>query len=320
MSVWNDGRIVWTVPTGVADGNYPVVVSRTAAGGAVQSSSMTFTVGTGIGGASLGLSAALPLTAKPDWHFEGSLLISTVASSHIESPSHAGVIVPAGALSTATVVTMARDRVSHGGDRAAALTATGLGAGGEAMSFGPEGTHFERAVTLELPYDPALVPAGKLGKLAIHYFDPVTKNWTALLTTTDEVRHVLSAQTNHFSLYQPLGHGIGVLAADATFGFKAVYAFPNPARGGAVTIRIQPGLADSVAVRIYTTSGLKVHESSDFSLNPNLDDGNGLGAQYTYDHVWNVSGVGSGVYTYAVTVKRAGQSDIHKTGRVGVIK
>ena len=32
-----------------------------------------------------------------------------------------------------------------------------------------------------------------------------------------------------------------------------------------------------------------------------LLDGNGLGVQYTYDHVWDVSGVGSGVYAYVIT-------------------
>jgi hypothetical protein len=51
-----------------------------------------------------------------------------------------------------------------------------------------------------------------------------------------------------------------------------------------------------------------------------LDDGNGLGAQDTYDHVWDVSGVGSGVYTYVLTAKKSGQTDIHKSGKIGVVK
>jgi hypothetical protein len=319
LSVWNDGRIVWTVPSGVPDGNYPVVVSLTPPGGTVQSASMTFTVGSGSGGLALALRTAAPLSSQPDWHFEGGLLISTVTGGNIQSPSQAAVSVPAGALSTAAVVTMARDHNSYASARAAALTASSLGAGGEAVSFGPEGTQFAHPVTLVLPYDPALVPDGKLGDLAIHYYDPASKSWTPLVTTADPIRHVVTAQTTHFSLYQPLGHGIGVAAADATFGLKAAYAFPNPVHSGAVRIRIQPGLADSASVRIYDLSGKKVHDSSNFTQST-LDDGNGLGAQFTYDHDWDISGVGSGVYTFVITAKKAGQSDIHKTGKIGVSK
>jgi hypothetical protein len=321
LSVWNDGRIVWTVPSTIPDGTYPVVVSLTPSGGTVQSASMTFTVGSGgIGGAALALRTVAPLASQPDWHFEGGLLISTVTGGNIQSPSQAAVTIPAGALSTAAVVTMARDHSSYATARAAALTASSLGAGGEAVSFGPEGTQFAHPVTLVLPYDPALVPDGKLGDLAIHYYDPASKTWTPLVTTADPIRHVVTAQTTHFSLYQPLGHGIGVAAADATFGLKAAYAFPNPVHSGAVRIRIQPGLADSVSVRIYDLSGRKVHDSSNFTLSPALDDQNGLGPQYTYDHDWDITGVGSGVYTFVITAKKAGQSDIHKTGKIGVSK
>lgn len=318
LSVWNDGRIVWTVPSGVPNGTYPVVVSRTPSGGGVQSASMTFTVGA-TAGVALFAAAAPALAAQPDWHFEGALFLSTDTGGRIQSPSNAAVSVPPTALSSGTVVTMARDKTSYSASRAAAAGADKLGAGGEAVSFGPEGTRFNVPVTIELPYDPALVPVDKLGELAVHYYDPGAKTWTPLVSSVDPVRHVVSAQTTHFSLYQPLGHGIGVTAADASFGLKAAYAFPNPVHSGAVTIRIQPGVADSVSVRIYDVSGRKVHESSDFALNQ-LDDGNGLGAQYTYDHLWDVSGVGSGVYTFVITAKKAGQADLHKTGRVGVSK
>jgi hypothetical protein len=141
-------------------------------------------------------------------------------------------------------------------------------------------------------------------------------------STVDPVRHVVVALTSHFSLYQPLGVGVGPAAtADTTFGLKAVYVFPNPARGvRSVTFRVQPGQADSVSVRVYDLAGRKIHESSDFTVNSSYDDGNGLGAQITYDHVWDISGVGSGVYYYVITAKKAGHADLHKSGRVGVVK
>ncbi|MEK7384719.1 MAG: hypothetical protein AAB262_15750, partial [Elusimicrobiota bacterium] len=136
----------------------------------------------------------------------------------------------------------------------------------------------------------------------------------------------IKAKTPHFSLYQVLGStgprtAAAPLAVDASFGFKDLYAFPNPVRGqGPITIRIQPGLADSVSVRVYDVSGRKVHESSNFSDRGPFDDGNGKGQQYTYEHAWDVSGVGSGVYTFVVTATKSGERDIHKTGKVGIIK
>ena len=72
-------------------------------------------------------------------------------------------------------------------------------------------------------------------------------------------------------------------------------------------------------MRVYDVAGRKVHSSSDFRFGV-LDDGNGKGAQNTYDHAWDVSGVGSGVYIYVITARRAGQTPIVKSGKAGVIK
>lgn len=321
VAVWTDGLIRWTVPTSLPDGSYPVVVSRTPAGGSVQSSSATFTVGTGMGTGAFGVRTAVALSARPDWYFQGDLNLPAAEGGAILTPSQAAVTVPPGALAADTEVTISREKALLSAARAAALSQSGLEPAGEAISFGPEGTQFSSPVTIELPYDPALVAPGMLGRVAVHYFDPNAKTWTALPTQLDPSRHVLIAQTSHFSLYQPLGLGIRPATADASFGFKAVYVFPNPARGvNAVTIRVQPGQADSVEVQIYDLAGRKVHDSTGFTVNPGFDDGNGLGAQITYDHVWDISGVGSGVYTYVVTAKKAGQADIHKTGKVGVVK
>ena len=87
-----------------------------------------------------------------------------------------------------------------------------------------------------------------------------------------------------------------------------------------VTIRVQPGLADALELNVYDLAGRRVHASSVFQDRGAFDDGNGLGPQFTYEHVWDVSGVGSGVYVYAVTARKAGQGDILKHGKVGVVK
>jgi hypothetical protein len=194
------------------------------------------------------------------------------------------------------------------------------------VAFGPEGTTFSEPVTITLPYDPVLVASQGLREadLKVHYWDPRSQRWEDLASTVDWAQRTVSAKTTHFSVYQVLGDGgggIGVAAADAAFGFKAAYAFPNPVRGqGTVTIRAQPGLADSVTVRVYDVTGRKVHESSDFRSLGAFDDGNGQGQQFTYEHVWDVSGVGSGVYTYVVVARKAGEQDVRKTGKVAVVK
>lgn len=107
---------------------------------------------------------------------------------------------------------------------------------------------------------------------------------------------------------------------NSTFLFRDSYAFPSPSRRGhPVTIRLQAGLADSVDVHVYDLSGVLVNRGSPGSPQI-LDDGNGKGLQYTYDYLWDVSSAGSGVYVYTITAKKAGQSDIRKMGKVGVLK
>ena len=63
-----------------------------------------------------------------------------------------------------------------------------------------------------------------------------------------------------------------------------------------------------------------MHDSSDFRNRGGLDDGNGFGSQFTFDHAWDVSGVGSGVYNFVVTAHKAGTEEIRSTGKIGVIK
>lgn len=111
-----------------------------------------------------------------------------------------------------------------------------------------------------------------------------------------------------------------VSAADPSFRFRDLYAFPNPSRRGErVIFRLQVGLADSVELNVYDISGRLVHRAS-FGRPELLDDGNGKGAQYTYDYPWDVGAFGSGVYIYAVTARKAGQADIRKVGKSAVLK
>ena len=243
----------------------------------------------------------------------------------VERDDGTGVHVPPNALAETLELTVKSADAARDADaKRKSRVANRVQPASEEVQYGPEGTIFSVPVTLTLSYDSARAALAGLDedRLKVHYWNPTLGDWQVLDSVVDKVAKTVSARTTHFSVYQAMGAGgIGVAAGeDPTFGLKAAYAFPNPVRGAsAVTIRIQPGLADGVDVRVYDLSGRKVHSSSAFTLNQ-LDDGNGLGSQYTYDHVWDVSGVGSGVYTYVITAKKAGQADIRKTGRVGVIK
>lgn len=242
----------------------------------------------------------------------------------VERDDGVGVHVPKGALSADLEITVEKgDENEDKEQKEAKRKEKKVAAVSEEVQYGPEGTTFSTPVTLTIPYDPALLASRgiKEDSLKVYYWNPTLKDWEAMPSTLDKTAKTVSALTSHFSSYQIGGlGGIGVAAID-DFGLRDGYAFPNPSRGGAsVTFRLQPGSVDSIEVRVYDVSGRKVHSSSDFRFLGAIDDGNGKGAQNTYDHVWDVSGIGSGVYTYVMTAKKAGQSDIRKTGKVGVIR
>ncbi|MDD5302555.1 MAG: hypothetical protein PHS14_05530 [Elusimicrobia bacterium] len=250
-------------------------------------------------------------------------------ASVVRSKDRTAVVIPEGAATAGLGVTVSppkKSDVLENRRQADVQERKGLVAAASGVQYGPEGTHFAKPVTLELPYDRASLPAGVAeNDLRVHYWNPVVGDWEKLESSVDTQNQIVRAQTTHFSLYQIFGGGSAASAPatvnDPTFAIHAAYAFPSPSRGGApVVIRVQPGLADSVTVRVYDLSGRMVHESSNFQNRIGYDDGNGFGQQYTFDHTWDVSGVGSGVYKFVVTGHKAGAGNISESGKVGVIK
>lgn len=245
--------------------------------------------------------------------------------ARVERDDETGVIIPENALIADLEVTV--DKADENKDLDAKRQRRlerGIAPASQEIEYGPSGTTFNAPATLVLAYNPIQISAQGMQEndLKVHYWNPATHDWEALPSTVDKSAKTVSAFTNHFSVYQVMGPGGGISVAgiDAAFGLKDLYAFPNPVRGGKkLTIRIQVGLADSVKINIYDISGKLVH--SDNIVNPQIiDDGNGKGAQYTYDYIWDNAGAGSGVYLYAITAKKSGAPPIHKLGKVGVIK
>ncbi|OGR48983.1 MAG: hypothetical protein A2X37_00540 [Elusimicrobia bacterium GWA2_66_18] len=268
---------------------------------------------------------SFPLTARAAFSAVGP------GGSVVRAEDRSAVVIPEGAAPTGLAVTVSPPKTSalvENNRQAAVEARKGLVAAASGVQYGPEGVHFTKPVTLELPYVRARLPAGVYEKdLFVHYWNPVNGDWEKLESSVDAQNQIVRAQTTHFSLYRIFGGGSNGASApesvnDPSFAVHAGYAFPNPARGASpVVIRIQPGLADSVSVRVYDLSGRLVHESSDFrNRGSSFDDGNGFGFQFTFDHTWDVSGVGSGVYNFIVTGRKAGETDIRMSGKVAVIK
>jgi hypothetical protein len=251
-----------------------------------------------------------------------SRLVEAEDGARVERDDGTGVTVPKDALATDLEITVAQaDAEEDAVSKQASRAQKKIAAASEEVEYGPEGTRFSKPVTLTISYDPA--PGLDESKLKVHYWNPNSKEWEALDSVVDTRAKTVSAQTTHFSVYQVQGAGSGFVPAAAVddFNLRDQYAFPNPSRRGqAITFRVQPGLADSVEVRVYDVAGRKVHESSRFNFTAAFDDGNGKGPQHTYDHVWDVGGIGSGVYRYVITAKKAGQRDIRVSRKAGVIK
>jgi len=86
------------------------------------------------------------------------------------------------------------------------------------------------------------------------------------------------------------------------------YAYPNPARNGLVTLRIQTEFAESIEVKIYDLAGYYVDT---FNIDPAIQ-------AMPNEIVWNVSNVESGVYFANVTAN-SGEKTETKIIKIAVI-
>lgn len=252
----------------------------------------------------------VPRTVKnllklPDPLPNAAFSLATGDGASLRTPAGSGVVIPQGALSSGLGVSVEAAAPADPAEerrRDEARSRRELTAAGPAVQFGPEGTRFAKSVTIELPYDPSSVPPGS--QLVVEYWNPATQDWQDMPSSVDEVSHVVRAQTTHFSLYQV--HAQPAAAASTAagpFALGAVYAYPNPARSGrGPVIHVEAPGADSIEISVYDIGGRLV--------------GQGAGP----DFAWDVSGVGSGVYVFTATAKKAGSPDLRAHGRVAVIK
>ena len=154
---------------------------------------------------------------------------------------------------------------------------------------------------LALPFDAALIPAGHtLADVRIAYFNAGTGHWE-IQGNASVAGGVVSAHVLHFSPYAPV-----VVMASAAPGLNAAVVYPNPVVPPAdPTIRVCPGIVDSVDITIFDVSGRVVHSATiagSASFTPAAGEGAG---QFCYEHVWTGSKA-SGVYHAVVHAKAGG--------------
>lgn len=118
-------------------------------------------------------------------------------------------------------------------------------------------------------------------------------------------------QVDHFTLFGLFRETFP--SAAVTLG--EVYAFPNPARGGAKpTLHVEVGKADRLEIRIYDIAGDLVH-STELTTPPSVVDG-----KYAYRYVWDASSAPSGVYIFVVQARLGAERSVKAKGRLALIK
>lgn len=259
------------------------------------------------------------LVGQRKGHGRAEAKLSRNQGGTVEQEDGTGVRIPAAAMAVDLNISVERaDETRDADAKQAKRQKMKIESVSAEIEYGPAGTVFNTPVTLVLAYDSSQVAARGINEndLKVYYWNKSLGDWEPLPSIVDKQSKTVSALTSHFSGYQVQGPGagIGVAAATDEFYLREAYAFPNPVRGAsAVTLRIQPGLADTIEVRVYDLAGRRIHSSSDFRFSV-------TGGENTYDHSWNVSGVGSGVYAFIIRARKAGQADIVKAGKIGVIK
>jgi hypothetical protein len=200
---------------------------------------------------------------------------------------------------------------------------------GYVYEFGPDGSIFDKAVTISLPYD---VGEKSPQNLAIAYWNETGKLWEVLPSRIEANARLVKADVMHFSQYQVIVSSYAVSIpetvkgfrtseytdvsaslADQTFKLGEVYVYPNPAKGGKVPIfHVEVGVADTVKIRVYTVAGQLAHDTT-LTGTPQV-----IGAAYAYEYAWE-GRIASGVYYYTIEAERSGKK-IKSRGKFAVVR
>lgn len=115
------------------------------------------------------------------------------AGGTVSTQSGTSLHIPAGALQSTTTITIEPALIDP--DQHASLVP------GTAFEFGPDGTRFNQPVTITIPYDQGLLPAG-VTEDQLRLFRLESSGWVQVPNSSVDVASgTVSGQTTHFSLY-----------------------------------------------------------------------------------------------------------------------
>jgi hypothetical protein len=104
-------------------------------------------------------------------------------------------------------------------------------------SLKPEGTTFDRLVTIALSYDPAKIPAGVNEQdLVLAFYDNTIHQWVALTDiVVDKLTRTVSGKTDRFAVFSVIAY-----SRPATFTASALAVYPDKTTiGGSVSISVK---------------------------------------------------------------------------------
>ena len=193
---------------------------------------------------------------------------STEAQS-IQTPvtpagSSVHMVIPAGALSRATDITVLPAIINSGTNTAALVTGT-------AYEFGPPGTTFAAPVTVTIQYNPAAIPSG-MAESTLRLFTLVNGHWVLVPgSSVNRTTHAVTGLTRHFSTYGVMASASvsagGLSSCGVGTSAKAVCWGANPEGGlgdGTTTYSSTPVLVataetfQSVSAGGFSSCGIAV--------------------------------------------------------------
>lgn len=158
------------------------------------------------------------------------------------------VSIPSGAVDSDTMVELkilqaAFNMSENAGPAGGAPSAVCLG---PAVDFGPEGLRFGKPVTIVLPYDEDLLPAGASeSDVAMAYWNGAT--WVAVKSAVDKGRNTVAVKRNHFAgeVWTPVYVSDRGLAGDLAKGPVAIAMATAAAGYSATTPTTEEATADN---------------------------------------------------------------------------
>jgi outer membrane protein assembly factor BamB len=158
------------------------------------------------------------------------------------------------------------------------------------IEFENPSTRLLRPALLTIPYTPAETAGMKEENLRLYTLSSGV--WTLVNTSRpDTAARTVTAEVGHFSLYAVMEY----VPSGALLSGDAVYTYPNPAKGDALTFKFLPAYDAFVKIDVYNVAGERVAR---------LEKA-GCPAGVTSEIVWKIAGVASGVYEYRLEARSA---------------